>query len=110
VTEGKIGEIQYADGSHMKGLIYNTTVWLGTATATSVAALFVTDYKDTTIEAGKLSDYDGICGLTPKVVSTGAQLLVSALASQFALPKDMFSIHYDLSNGSSYIYFGDYES
>jgi Eukaryotic aspartyl protease len=43
-------------------------------------------------------------------MSKGAELLVSKLFNANIIPKNMFSTYYDLKSGSSYIYFGDYET
>jgi len=70
--------------------------------------LLVTQWKDS---AGS-TDYHGLCGLSPKILSNHSELVVSAWAAQGAIPKNMFSINYksDADSTDTYIYFGGYES
>lgn len=73
--------------------------------------LFVTSFKDSAItNSTQVTPYDGLCGLTPKLLSTGSELLVTKMFDQGKIPKNMFSTFYDSVNGSSYLFFGDYET
>lgn len=60
------------DGSGFNGTIYKTTVGIGSTSVTQMAVLFVTSYNDSSLSPGQISNYDGLCGLSPAVLSTNA--------------------------------------
>lgn len=76
ISTGKQGGISYEDDSSFNGTIYTTDVAIDLTTYATMNVLFVTSYKDPTVEPGTKSVYDGICGLAPKTTSSGAELFV----------------------------------
>ena len=71
-SSGLTGSISYGDGSKVDGNIYTTSVTIGTMTVTNITSLMVSTYTPMTGSTGDTTAYDGICGLSYGLVSTGA--------------------------------------